>query len=213
MSRPKGSRLALDCVTNFMSSAAPPPNRVSIVRAALAVEGGIAAAAAVLARGLELPLADIFAIGFRSVGQGVAGCLPLAALMLAITYIPLVRFKRFNRQIEHEIVPLFRDCRWHELALISALAGFGEEWLFRGLLQRGLAPHFGPTGACLASAALFGLAHAVSTPYALLTAVIGLYLGWLWQATDNLLPPMLAHGLYDFIALIFLTRVRYPKKS
>lgn len=196
-----------------MSSTDPPPNRVSIVRAAIVVEGAIAAVAGALGWVFALPLADNFDLSLRAIGQGLAGCLPLAALMLVVSYTPFEPFKRFNRQIESAIVPLFRGCPWHELALISALAGWGEEWLFRGVLQRGLAPYLGPAGACLAAGALFGLMHAVSTLYAVLAAAIGLYLGWLWQATDNLLPPMLAHGLYDFMALVFLTRVRYPAKS
>jgi len=196
-----------------MSCSDPPQKSVSIVRAAFVVEGGIAALAAMLSWAFAMPLAENFALSLSSIGQGLAGCLPLAALMLVVTYVPLDSFKRFNRQVETSIVPLFRGCNWRELALISALAGFGEEWLFRGVMQRGLAPYLGPLGACLASGVLFGLVHAVSVLYAVFAAAIGIYLGWLWQATDNLAPPMLAHGLYDFIALVFLTRGRYGSKA
>ena len=179
-----------------------------MVRAALGVEGGVAALAAVLSWVFGLPLGENLKLSPIAVGQGIAACAPLAALMLVVAYVPLEPFQRFNQLVETSVTPLFRDCNWRQLALISALAGFGEEWFFRGVLQRGLIPYLGPLAACFTAACLFGLAHAVSTLYGLLATLIGLYLGWLWQATDNLLPPMLAHGLYDFIALIFLTRVR-----
>jgi membrane protease YdiL (CAAX protease family) len=35
-----------------------------------------------------------------------------------------------------------------------------------------------------------------------------LYLGWLWLASGNLLAPIITHGLYDFLALAYLTRRR-----
>ena len=94
--------------------------------------------------------------------------------------------------------------------LISLFAGAGEEMLFRGLIQAGLDEWMtGPAGAWIALAVaslLFGLAHMVSATYAVVAALIGAYLGALLIATDNLLAPIVAHGLYDFVALIYLVR-------
>ena len=61
----------------------------------------------------------------------------------------------------------------------------------------------------LAASVLFGLAHPITPAYAVLAAMIGVYLGWLWLAFDkNLLVPITAHALYDFLALIYLVRTR-----
>ena len=55
---------------------------------------------------------------------------------------------------------------------------------------------------------LFGLGHLITPVYAVLAAVIGFYLGALFLATDNLLIAIVAHGLYDFVALLYLIRRR-----
>ena len=109
-------------------------------------------------------------------------------------------------------MPLFRNCRFLELAVIAALAGLGEEMLFRGLIQAAVAERIGgPCGVWLGllmAAVLFGLLHPITPTYAVLAGSIGLYLGWLWLACGNLLAPIVAHGTYDFVALLYLVKVR-----
>ena len=113
------------------------------------------------------------------------------------------------------LVPLFRDCRLAELAIIATLAGIGEEMLFRGVIQAAAAQEIGGQrgvwlGLLLASV-LFGLLHPITPTYAILAGLIGLYLGGLWLASGNLLTPVVAHGAYDFLALVYLVKVRRGK--
>jgi len=54
---------------------------------------------------------------------------------------------------------------------------------------------------------LFGCAHWISLEYVFLAASIGVYLGGLSWMTGNLLAPILAHGTYDFCALIYFLRI------
>jgi len=42
---------------------------------------------------------------------------------------------------------------------------------------------------------------------------MGLYLGWIFVVTDNLLVVMVVHGLYDFAALCYLVKVRGGSRS
>ncbi len=104
----------------------------------------------------------------------------------------------------------FRAVAPSNCALIAAAAGLGEELLFRGLLQHGLAgwlaPPWGVWIALLAASLAFGCCHLLSTTYAVLAALIGLYLGLLLMFSGSLLAPALAHGLYDFVALVYLLR-------
>jgi membrane protease YdiL (CAAX protease family) len=37
--------------------------------------------------------------------------------------------------------------------------------------------------------------------------LMGAFLGWIFLVTENLLPVIITHGLYDFLALAYLTRV------
>lgn len=105
-----------------------------------------------------------------------------------------------------------RALRIVQLAVIAAMAGLGEEMIFRGVVQAALANWLGdgagPWIALLAAAVLFGLLHTVTPTYALLAGLIGLYLGWLWMVTDNLLVPVVVHGLDDFVALVYLVKTR-----
>ena len=55
---------------------------------------------------------------------------------------------------------------------------------------------------------MFGLAHSVTRTYAILATIIGLYFGWLWLATGNLLVPITTHAVYDFLALVYFVRIR-----
>jgi hypothetical protein len=58
------------------------------------------------------------------------------------------------------------------------------------------------------AALLFGLAHFITPTYAVLAGTMGLYLGWLWIDTGNLLVPITAHAVYDFLALAYLAKIR-----
>ena len=59
---------------------------------------------------------------------------PLALFWLYIKF-PLGPLKEIVRLMDETLVPLFRDCRLAQLAVIAALAGLGEEMLFRGVVQ------------------------------------------------------------------------------
>lgn len=98
-------------------------------------------------------------------------------------------------------------CRWYDLVLLAALAGVGEELLFRGVIDSGLS-RINPWLALIVSNVAFGLLHAMSRNYFLATTVIGLAMHFLANATGerNLLAPMLAHGVYDYIAFHLLIR-------
>ena len=53
---------------------------------------------------------------------------------------------------------------------------------------------------------LFGLAHSLSVTYFVLATLIGCYFGWLMEAYDDLVAPIVAHAVYDFVAIAFIRR-------
>lgn len=140
-------------------------------------------------------------------GWGLLACGPmLAGLALALrsSWPPLVRLRRSM----DEFATLLSRCTLLDLALISVLAGVGEEALFRGVMQTGLIPAVGLPAAVALTSVVFGMAHYLSLTYAAYAALVSVYLGALLIYTDNLLVPVVAHAAYDFVALIYLTRVR-----
>jgi membrane protease YdiL (CAAX protease family) len=97
-----------------------------------------------------------------------------------------------------------------ELLVISLIAGVGEEMLFRGFLQTCLATWIGePYGLILAlvvASLTFGACHWLTTTYAALATLVGLYLGVVFYGSGNLLVPVVAHAVYDFAALMYLVK-------
>jgi membrane protease YdiL (CAAX protease family) len=116
---------------------------------------------------------------------------------------PLARIKAFAEEV---IKPLFRACTLLDLAAISLLAGVGEEMLFRGVLQDVFSRWLDPSLALVLASVLFGLLHLITPTYALLAALMGAYLGWLYAQTGNLFVAIMVHALYDFFALGYVVR-------
>jgi membrane protease YdiL (CAAX protease family) len=49
--------------------------------------------------------------------------------------------------------------------------------------------------------------------YFFLTFAMGIYFGYLVLLTDSLLPAVVAHGLYDYIALLYIMRLDKDHES
>ena len=75
-----------------------------------------------------------------------------------------------------------------------------------GILQTALARWLGLWPGILAAGMLFGTVHLITLTYGILVTLVGIYLGWCYAASGNLLGVIVAHGLYDFLALAYLTR-------
>ncbi len=93
------------------------------------------------------------------------------------------------------------------------VAGIGEEFLFRGAIQPLFERWTASTGwgwlaGLILSNVIFGLLHCITPTYAVLAGLMGVYFGLLLDATGapNLLAPILAHGLYDYLAFLVVIR-------
>lgn len=141
---------------------------------------------------------------------GLLGTIPLLLLLFSVERIPAWPFRHLSEVTDQLVKPLFRGTAIHELLLVSLLAGLGEELLFRWAIQGGLAAiDDGPLAQVLAllfASLLFGICHYLNHAYAFVTFVIGIYFGILMWLAGSWIAPAIAHGLYDFIALIYLTR-------
>ena len=200
-------------MTNLPLASGPPPGRSKIVLAAVIFEGGLAAVA--LAGGwlTGRPLLAEVRLDLRDALVGLAATLPLVAALLVVVRVRWRPLRRLVALIEEVVVPLFESCRPLDLALIAAVAGVGEELLFRGLVQGWLDARWGTPAALLVASLLFGAAHAVTWTYAVYATLVGIYLGWLWLASGNLLVPVIVHAGYDFFALVYLVRRERPQEK
>jgi len=186
----------------------------NIALAAAIFEASLTPIAAALGWLVGLNPVALVHLSLTGLGAGAVATVPLLLLLWACLKTPWQPLRRISHVLDHLLVPPFRHVGVAELAIISILAGLGEELLFRGVIQEATARWIGgPTGAwvgLLLGAALFALAHPITVAYGVLAGILGLYLGWLWLATGNLLVPVTAHALYDFVALVYFIKVREP---
>lgn len=107
---------------------------------------------------------------------------------------------------------------WHFLAL-SLAAGVGEELLFRGWLQSFLELKFSSLGelapwvAIVLSSLVFGLVHPLSRGYIFLAFLLGCLLGVAYHTTGNIMVPIIAHTLYDFVLMLRMVIMARRKEN
>jgi membrane protease YdiL (CAAX protease family) len=143
------------------------------------------------------------AVAGRPSARGLAWLAPVG---LAV----LVAFGAFAAEVARQ-APRLEPARWRLLAVVAlttALVGFSEELMFRGVLLRGLGRAGGLFRAMALSAVGFALLHAVnvlggSPPAAVaiqvaITFLIGLCWGPLAVKLGALWPLMVVHWLWDF---------------
>ena len=191
------------------------PGRTTLV--ALLFEGGMGLAAL----GVGWLLGHWPAVGMDSasvgtqqqleaIGWGLVATGPLVVGLVAIDRLPWTPLARLRELTEEVVLLMFRGASVLQLALVSIAAGFGEELLFRGLVQAGLSSliggFFGPWLALAVAAVLFGVCHWLNTTYAILAVFAGAYFGLIFLLSGSLWTPIVAHAAYDLLALVYLVR-------
>ena len=181
-----------------------------IVGIAVLFEGGLIVLAWGLGLLLDTPFGEQTFVTAPAIGLGIAATMPLFLSLYATIRSSWPVLVRLRRVIEEQVVPLFAGCTVWGIAAISILAGVGEEALFRGVIQTNFTGAMGVVPALLVTSVLFGLVHFVTSTYAVMAGIIGLYLGMISIWSGNLLVPMVVHALYDFVALMYLARYMRP---
>ena len=185
-----------------------------IVLLGLAVEGGLVFAALLTGWLMGRDALATFTWSASDALWGLVATVPPLLVFLACLRWPVAGLRRIQQFCEEVLAPALASCSFAELALLSLLAGVGEEMLFRGVLQPACADWLGGPWLGLAAASvLFGLAHAVTFTYVVYAALMGAYLGWIWLATGNLLTVIVIHSVYDFGALIYLLHETGTKRK
>jgi membrane protease YdiL (CAAX protease family) len=188
------------------SEGAPEPDRGRIVVAAVLFEAGLAPAALGLGWLLGQPPLEGASWSARAVGLGVLAALPMYGLFRVGLRWPIGPLGEIKRFFDRELLPLLGGRPASDLALIALAAGFGEEMLFRGVCQGTLQRWLGTWSGLGAASLLFGLLHPITPAYCLIAGLLGAYLGAVWIGTGNLVVVIIAHALYDFLALLALLR-------
>jgi membrane protease YdiL (CAAX protease family) len=189
------------------------PRTSLIVVVGILFECGLGGVAWALGWVFGQPVLDSFHWNVAAVALGAAATVPMLLLFLACLHCPIGPMERIRQFSEEVIRPLFVTATVPQLALLALAAGLGEEMLFRGFLQACLVRWTGTWPGVGVASIVFGLLHFITPTYAVLASLLGLYLGWLYLGTGNLLPAVVAHALYDFLALLYLLRPRVGDRT
>jgi membrane protease YdiL (CAAX protease family) len=185
-----------------------PPTPAEFFRLAVAFEGGLVLLGLAIGWLMSPPAWELARWNAQALLLGALWALPL---LVALVFMRQLRFGavgRLNETVDELLVPLFRELSLWHFAVISALAGVGEELLFRGILQRLLTGSLGEIWAIGLTSVVFGVAHLVTPLYGVLAGLVSIYLGWLLVRNEDLAVPMVTHAMYDFVALAYLARGR-----
>lgn len=109
-------------------------------------------------------------------------------------------------EVQQELQEAVRDPGAAPLVIVSVvlLAPLAEELLFRGVLFQALRMRVRLWPAVAVSAVAFGASHV--EPLAIgLTAVLGLYLAWIFHRSGSLLVPILAHASFNALSLTLIS--------
>ncbi|HKW14639.1 MAG TPA: type II CAAX endopeptidase family protein [Candidatus Krumholzibacteria bacterium] len=87
---------------------------------------------------------------------------------------------------------------------LCVLVPLAEEMVFRGMIQRIFSRNMWPVLAVLLSGAVFGAVH-LNAHLLISITCFGWFLGFLFEATDNLIYSMVAHAIFNTVALVQLT--------
>ncbi|XZE53767.1 CPBP family intramembrane glutamic endopeptidase [Planctomycetaceae bacterium SH139] len=143
---------------------------------------------------------------------GVLAAVPMVLAVQLLEKLPLKAIRDLQKVTEERVIGLMLHLRNSELAIVSMCAGVGEEMLFRGWLFMGLAgavTDWDTSSLAIAvvfSSVAFGLAHPISPAYIVVTGLMGIYFAMLLIWSENLLVPIVAHAVYDFVELVLATR-------
>lgn len=151
---------------------------------------------------------EYFYFSEQAIAYGILGTLPLFLVFLACEQTSLESVRTIRKLLLDTLCPSLYKHHWADLLILAAIAGIGEEILFRGVLQPWLERAWGLNAGLIITSLAFGLVHAVTPLYAVLATVIGIYLGLSldYGGSRNLLTPVIIHGLYDFLVFIALIK-------
>jgi len=176
-------------------------DRITLLNITLFVEAFVLLTATFWSQAVDIELLPALRTHTSKILLGLAAGGAMAAVSLALYFLarwvkPLSGLREI---IVRQIAPIFADINFFDAVVIASVSGFCEEVLFRGVIQ--------PQLALVPTSIIFGLFHCPSLKhlsYGVWAFAAGLFLGWLYQTTGSLWPPIVAHAVSNCISLLFL---------
>lgn len=172
-------------------------------RQALLFQGGIGVIGLIAIYLLDIPVLTGGMPWVDAILWGAAGSMATFGVLLILVLLPGRQQASLKQQMRY-LQAFAKGFSWRVLIGLCVLAGVGEELLFRGAIQGGLATQLNPVTALAVASVLFGLVHYLSFTYFIVATFLGALLGTAYMISESILLVMVWHGVYDLVALYFL---------
>jgi membrane protease YdiL (CAAX protease family) len=142
-------------------------------------------------------------VGLIIVGAAAGGA------MTVVTHLLYPEVARHFPSVRADVATLYVAFRAPSLAVAALALGpvvIGEELVWRGAVQTALVMRFGRRVGVLLAAMTYALAHAAigSALLVVVALLCGIVWGALRAASRSLLPPLVAHLVWDVLVLLWL---------
>jgi len=146
----------------------------------------------------KLGAVELLAVQFSL--QALLWSLGLAAGITLTSGIIYRLWSAYRRSADAYLELVIKPLVWTDLIWLGLLPGLSEELLFRGVMLPALGLNL---AAVIISSVLFGVLHLSGNgqwPYVVWATIVGFALGYCALVTGNLLVPVTAHILTNFIS-------------
>jgi len=137
-------------------------------------------------------------------GIGVFG----GFLIVLVSWL-LTKFTKMFRDLIESLKMLLGPLTLVEIFFIAAFSSIAEEFFFRGLIQAKLG--------IIPATIMFGLMHSGPgkkyLPWTAFAIVTGGFLGWTYHWRENLIVPIIAHFVVNFVNLTLLQKIKFLKQD
>jgi membrane protease YdiL (CAAX protease family) len=152
-------------------------------------------------------------LGWRppATGDAVAGLVAGIVGSVLITFVLGAGLRLLLRQFGIEMPPVQESLRVFAtgptaplaVVVIVVIAPVAEELFFRGMLFPALWDRFGLWPGIVGSGLVFGAVHA--EPFVIaITAVLGMFLAWIYKLRGTLVVPIVAHAVFNALGVVLI---------
>ena len=132
-----------------------------------------------------------------------------AGMYLAVDIVLTILSGLFDMSVlidQHNqaMVSLDMGSLWLEMLLFGLMAPMVEELYFRGMCFNRMREMMPEAISVVISASFFGSMHAGSVLQMIYATVLGIFLGWIYCKTENILAPFMVHSAFNLMNYITL---------
>ncbi len=145
-------------------------------------------------------LGDISLLRLEFTSQAALQGIALAIAIVLASGIIYRLWPAYRQSADSYLELVIKPLIWPDLIWLGLLPGMSEELLFRGVMLPALGLNL---GAVVLSSLVFGVLHLSNLqqwPYVVWATIVGFALGYTALVTGNLLIPILAHILTNFVS-------------